>query len=65
MRQLICDSLNRVRATQTIHAKALYTLDSDTCLLVCKVAGSWSVETESNSRERLLLTAGDGSREQG
>ena len=45
MRQVICDSLNRVRTTQTICAKVLHTLDSDMCPLVCKVAGSWSVET--------------------
>ena len=42
---MICDSLNRVRTTQTICAKVLHTLDSDMCPLVCKVAGSWSMET--------------------
>ena len=43
MQQLIYDSLDGMRTTWTISATDLYTLDRDTCLLECAVAGSWTI----------------------
>ena len=49
MKQLICDSLNRVRTTQTIHATALHSPDKNTSPPECMVAGSWSLVIKEQS----------------
>ena len=42
MKQLICDTLNGVRTTQTVHAVALRTLDSDTTHCWQQECREWS-----------------------
>ena len=42
VKQLICDSLNRMRTTQTILAAVICTLDKDMGPLKDTAAGSWS-----------------------
>ena len=50
VQQLICDSLNGMRTTQTNFATALCTLDRDASPLECAVAGNWSVEFGQQSQ---------------
>ena len=49
MKQLICDSLNKIRIIQTIPATALHTLDRDASPLESAASGSWSVGTGKKS----------------
>ena len=46
VQQLVYDSLNGVRTTQTILAKALSTLDRDASSLECKAAESCFIRIE-------------------
>ena len=50
MKRLICESLNGVRTTQTIHATALNSPDRNASPLECMVAGSWSIVIREQSQ---------------
>ena len=62
MKQLVCDSLNGMRVTQTILATAIHTPVRDVGPLEGTAAGSWSVGIVEGSRERSAVDGGETAR---
>ena len=65
MKQLVCDSLNGMRVTQTILATAIHTPVRDVRdvgPLEGTAAGSWSVGIVEGSRERSAVDGGEMAR---
>ena len=62
MKQLVCDSLNGMRVTQTILATAIHTPVRDVGPLEGTAAGSWSVGIVEGSRERSAVDGGEMAR---
>ena len=59
MKQLICDSLNGVRITQTILATAIYTPVEDVGPLEGIASGRWSAGIVEESRVRSAVDGGE------
>ena len=59
MKQLICDNLNGVRNTQTIHATALYSPDRNASPPECMVARSWSIVIREQSQGEDCCCCGE------
>ena len=64
VKQLIYESLNGMRITQTILATAIHTPDRDSSPLESAVAWSWNIETGKQSQGKVCCwLKGDGVRE--